>query len=922
MCRPTRAFLTAVVLLVSVVLAGPGMAQLPTMYTPLAAQMVAVGQPESVTPPAAKLERVIITFKTHFDIGYTDLAANVVRRYRTEMIDQALAVCDRTAALPPDRRFVWMTPGWPMAKILEDWEGQTAQRKDRVWQAFREGRFATHALPFTTHTELLEVEDLVRGLHFSSDLSRRGGLPLPRDAKMTDVPCHSWIMPTLLRRAGVEFLHLGCNSGSSSPEVPRLFWWEGPDGSRLLTMYIAEGYGTGLMPPADWPYKTWLALIHTGDNAGPPKPEQVEQLLQEAEQKLPGVQVRIGRLSDFADAILADKTELPVVRGDMPDTWIHGPMCDPAGARIARNIRPAIAACESLDTHLRHWGLSVPDARPAIASAYEHSLLYGEHTWGGALYWITSYAKQRNYAYGDEWKKERAEGKFARLDASWDEHTAYIKTAQSLIAPLQQSQLQALAAAVHVAGPRIVVYNPLPWQRDGVVSVTVNEGALTAVKPAEGGEAIAVEKDGPTVRFVARGVPASGYRTYVPCDAAGNVSELRADDSANTLESPFYRVVLDRERGVIRSLIDKRTNRELTDANAPQGLGQYLYERFDADQVKAYVAAYVKSKAEWAVNEIGKPAMPPAAEVPYRAASPQKFTGSFTQSPFAASAVLRAEAGGGVAAPRHDQAHAVSRSAVRRHRVDAARQTGRPVARGGLDLPAAERATTSIPRGPSGFDHRSRAGHRPRREPAHPGGQQRPDRGRCGRTRRGPVPAGQSVGEPRCARLLEVFEGFCTASQPRVLQPVQQPVDDQFPLVERRHLDCPRAAVVGRRRRHGKGARGSRCRVPLAAPCRVRRRSSRHADGDATGAGGFLSRHRGDCVRSESRRCRHDPSVVGIRRASQRVRGPLARRMRCENRPARRSPRPAPRRLATDSGLPIPRGRAAVRATTILLANP
>ncbi len=147
------------------------------------------------------------------------------------------------------------------------------------------------------------------------------------------------------------------------------------------------------------------------------------------------------------------------------------------------------------------------------------------------LYWITSYAKQRNYAYGDEWKKERAEGKFARLDASWDEHTAYIKTAESLIAPLQQSQLQALAAAVDIAGPRIVVYNPLPWQRDGVVSVAVGEAALAALRPAEGGEAIAVEKDGPTVRFVARGVPAGGYRTYVPCDAAGNVSELRADDS-------------------------------------------------------------------------------------------------------------------------------------------------------------------------------------------------------------------------------------------------------------------------------------------------------------------------------------------------------------------------------------------------------
>ena len=128
-----------------------------------AAPTAAVGQTPSVPSPTPKLERVIVTFKTHFDIGYTDLAANVVQRYRTEMIDQALAVVDRSAGLPPDRRFVWMTPGWPMAKILADWEGQTAERKERVWRAYRDGRFATHALPFTTHTELLEVEDLVRG---------------------------------------------------------------------------------------------------------------------------------------------------------------------------------------------------------------------------------------------------------------------------------------------------------------------------------------------------------------------------------------------------------------------------------------------------------------------------------------------------------------------------------------------------------------------------------------------------------------------------------------------------------------------------------------------------------------------------------------------------------------------------------------
>jgi len=195
-------------------------------------------------PSAARhssVQDVVLVFKTHFDIGYTDLAANVVHQYRTTMIDQALTVVEASRQLPPEQQFAWTIPGWPMSKILEDWPGQSSQRKARIEQAFREGRFVVHALPFTTHTDTLDLEDLVWGLGYSSRLSRQFGLPLPVDAKMTDVPCHSWAIVTLLKHAGVDFLHLGCNSGSSSPRVPSLFFWEGPDGSRLLTMYSEAG---------------------------------------------------------------------------------------------------------------------------------------------------------------------------------------------------------------------------------------------------------------------------------------------------------------------------------------------------------------------------------------------------------------------------------------------------------------------------------------------------------------------------------------------------------------------------------------------------------------------------------------------------------------------------------------------------------
>lgn len=596
---------------------------------------------------SAKRE-VIVVFKTHFDIGYTDMASNVVHRYRTTMIDQALQVVDRSRDLPPEQQFAWTLPGWPVTQILASWPGQSPDRQDRIRAALRQGRFVVHGLPFTTHTELLEPEDLVRGLGYSSRLARDLGLPLPRDAKMTDVPSHSWILPTLLRHAGIDFLHLGCNAASRSPEVPRVFWWEGPDGSRLLTMYTAESYGTGLVPPADWPHRTWLALIHTGDNHGPPAPEEVRQLLQDASRKLDGARVRIGRLSDFADALLAENPRLPVVRGDIPDTWIHGPMSDPSGAALARRLRPTLAATEALQTLLPTWGVTSstrPGAR--LDAAWEGSLLYGEHTWGGGLYWVRRYSAADAYPYGEAWKKWRETDPVRRLECSWEEHSDYIRSADALVTPALQAALRDLATATPAQGRRIVVFNPLPWKRDDLAAFDASsDPGFSALKPLDGGHPVPISRAADhRWQFLARGLPPLGYRTFVPTSDAPRTSGLQVDAEKHTLESPAFRAVVDPSRGAIRSLVDRRSGLELVEASAPHPFGTLLYERFSRDEVDRYVQSYVKISADWATNELGKPGLPPSSSVPYRAAQPSGFATHFEESSDFVSVTFHAPAG-------------------------------------------------------------------------------------------------------------------------------------------------------------------------------------------------------------------------------------------------------------------------------------
>ena len=87
-------------------------------------------------------------------------------------------------------------------------------RQRRIEKAVAEGTLTAHALPFTLHTESLDHEGLVRSLGFSSAAARTYGHPLPLAAKMSDVPSHSWVIPTLLAHAGIKFLHMGCNAAS------------------------------------------------------------------------------------------------------------------------------------------------------------------------------------------------------------------------------------------------------------------------------------------------------------------------------------------------------------------------------------------------------------------------------------------------------------------------------------------------------------------------------------------------------------------------------------------------------------------------------------------------------------------------------------------------------------------------------------
>ena len=575
----------------------------------------AQGNTTQAEKPYPHLKEVIVVYKTHFDIGYSALARDVIHEYRTEMVDRVLDAIEQNRHQAKEQQFVWTVSGWPMKQIL--WHGQAPDRRQKIENAIRSGNLVVHAYPFTTHTETAQMEDLVRGLGHSSSIARTYGLPLPRDAKTSDVPGQSWILPTLLKHAGINFFHLGGPLVNKSLGLPPMFWWEGPDGSRLLTLYN-NGYGTSPLPHKDWPYKTWIYISMTGDNAGPPSPDTVKKDIEFYHKNAPGLKVIMGKLDDFGQRILKeDLSNLPIVRSDLPDPWVHGNMAMPDGWKLANAVRPSIPAAEALVTLEKSWGLYRPNIKDTIARAYEKSLLFSEHTWGLAT---QHYISQ---PYGKAWEATLARGLPVNakvIEESWQEHFDYIDDVRKLIVGTYAEAVSTLADSVNVSGRRVVVYNPLPWKRDGLVELNACYWpGFSALEAVDNGQRIILDRvgSGPTspegkiVRFVAKDIPPMGYRTFIPAEIRPANNGLVADKAAAMIESPYFKVVFDPAKGRISSLLDKRTGRELVDSTAHRGFGQYFYERFGRKDIENYLdaALYPQYKAHrYALTKYDVPA--------------------------------------------------------------------------------------------------------------------------------------------------------------------------------------------------------------------------------------------------------------------------------------------------------------------------
>ncbi len=354
--------------------------------------------------------KVHLVFKTHLDVGFTDLGKAVLQRYLSDFIPAAIRVAREVDRSGPDRvRFVWTTGSWLIWEFLE--QAPTSERR-LMEQAIEAGSVVWHALPFTTHSELLDLALLDDGLALSRDLDERFGRRTIA-AKLTDVPGHTRGIVGPLADAGVELLHVGVNSASTLPQVPPAFRWREPAGKTVTVIYQAR-YGDFSAVP-NCPVA--LAVAHTGDNHGPQSADEVLEEYDRTASMAPAAEIVGSSLNAFAEEIRPWVSGLPVVGEEIGDTWIHGAGSDPQ----------LLAQYRALLRLNAEWRRSLPPDRSIPPAFAQSLLLVPEHTWG-LDHKTTIEALDRGYDR-TEFSRLRQGADYQRLERSWQEKRDLIEDA-------------------------------------------------------------------------------------------------------------------------------------------------------------------------------------------------------------------------------------------------------------------------------------------------------------------------------------------------------------------------------------------------------------------------------------------------------------------------------------------------------------
>jgi hypothetical protein len=113
------------------------------------------------------VEKVLVIFKTHLDVGFTDMAATVMNTYFEHFIPNVMSLTEKMERQHEQDRYIWTTGSWLIYRYLEEASPENRRRMERAVEA---GNFVWLGVPFSMECELLDRSLFRLGMAYSDRL--------------------------------------------------------------------------------------------------------------------------------------------------------------------------------------------------------------------------------------------------------------------------------------------------------------------------------------------------------------------------------------------------------------------------------------------------------------------------------------------------------------------------------------------------------------------------------------------------------------------------------------------------------------------------------------------------------------------------------------------------------------------------------
>jgi alpha-mannosidase len=399
---------------------------------------------------------------------------------------------------------------------------------------------------------------------------------------------YTWQLPQIFKKSGVDYFVTQKMAWNDTNQLPfKFFWWESPDGSKVLT-YFPHDYANNDLNPVRLARDFTIAqkqatglpgildLYGVGDHGGGPTRAILDEGFHWAAAGHVTPKIEFGTAQPYFTAL--EKQVAP----DSPE-WDYASIAKGYTAPAAVTGKVSIPTWKSELYFEYHRGVMTTQANHKRNMRESEEQVLNAEKWA-SLAWLDGKAYPAT-ELTEDWKKVLF-NQFHDLAAGSGIGVIY-KDAQKDYDVVRWSTNEIDAAALGTvaerintngAGVPVVVYNPLGWERSGEVNVRVQLAQVgkAGVSVSTNDVVSRVKTDEKTgvvdLSIQVAKVPALGYKVLwiQPNKGGDKVKGPGADETEKfiTLNNEAIRLTVDKKTGCITSLFDKQSNFETIAAGA------------------------------------------------------------------------------------------------------------------------------------------------------------------------------------------------------------------------------------------------------------------------------------------------------------------------------------------------------------------